>query len=382
MRNLILVGLGLCATTAPVAAQNTEIIIRRPGQQDQVIRLDEKQGKGAFAFRWDSAFHLKLDTMRWRMDSAMVHWTSDSLMSRWKMDTAAFRKNFVTLNSRVKDLNNALVLRSEDLAKMGQNLARRSFETFRARPIIGVTFDSRPRETDKYGVFITGVSPGGPADKAGIRAGDVITRIGGKSLTDRPENPGDASWSLPAVRLIEIVAKLQTGKTVEVSYRRGNDSKTVKLTPTEDENLIAMVAPSINLRMDSMVAPLMTMGRPANIVSTGPVQGMTYTTAPAYGGRVAYAFGLSSAIGNLELAPLNEKLGAYFGTSEGVLVINTGDKDAFGLQPGDVIAAIDGRKVTEPAQFMRALRSYSSGESFKLQVMRNRKTETLDAKLP
>lgn len=250
-----------------------------------------------------------------------------------------------------------------------------SADVVRARPIIGVIFDSSPRETDKYGVYITAVTPGGPADKAGIRAGDVITSIDGKSLTDRPERPGNAGWSLPAVRLIEIVAKLDVGQTVDVVYRRGEESGTVKVRIGQDDS-DSMGGRSMSARLDSMM-----WVRPSGR-SSDPNRSQPRYGPPNFGGRSSTVFGYNRAISDLELAPLNEKLGAYFGISSGVLVINTAKETAFGLQPGDVITAIDSRKVSDPMQFMRALRSYDSGEHLKIVIFRNRKVETLHTKMP
>ncbi len=120
------------------------------------------------------------------------------------------------------------------------------------RPIIGVTIDYRPRESDKYGAYVLAVTPGGPAEKAGIRVDDVITKIGGKSLA----YSGGNDESLPGVKLVDIASKLATGKQVEIEYRRGNDTKSVKVTPVEDENsMMAMSAPrapGVPMRVDLM----------------------------------------------------------------------------------------------------------------------------------
>ena len=48
--------------------------------------------------------------------------------------------------------------------------------------------------------------------------------------------------------------------------------------------------------------------------------------------------------GGMELASITPKLGAYFGTNEGVLVVQAPDNDVFKLEDGDVIQSIDGRK--------------------------------------
>jgi S1-C subfamily serine protease len=46
-----------------------------------------------------------------------------------------------------------------------------------------------------------------------------------------------------------------------------------------------------------------------------------------------------------------------------------------------VVQAVDGRKPAGPAHLLRILRSYDRGETFKLDILRNRKRETLTARL-
>src|SRR6267143_6824491 len=48
---------------------------------------------------------------------------------------------------------------------------------------IGVIVDTRANDAgDKIGARIEGITPGGPAEKAGLKAGDVITRFNGTAL--------------------------------------------------------------------------------------------------------------------------------------------------------------------------------------------------------
>src|SRR3989454_3418489 len=52
-----------------------------------------------------------------------------------------------------------------------------------SRGRIGVIVDTKANDAgDKVGARIEGITPGGPAEKAGLKAGDVITRFNG---TDR-----------------------------------------------------------------------------------------------------------------------------------------------------------------------------------------------------
>src|SRR5207342_3372753 len=73
----------------------------------------------------------------------------------------------------------------------------------------------------------------------------------------------------------------------------------------------------------------------------------------------------------LNLASLDAGLGKYFGTSNGVLVLSSGD-DLKGLQSGDVIQRVGGVAVESPRDVMRALREKESGSQLKLDVMRDR----------
>ena len=46
-----------------------------------------------------------------------------------------------------------------------------------------------------------------------------------------------------------------------------------------------------------------------------------------------------------------------------------------------MVLAVDGRKPAGPSHLMRILRSYDRGETFKLDILRNRKRETVTARL-
>jgi putative serine protease PepD len=68
------------------------------------------------------------------------------------------------------------------------------------------------------GAYVGEVSAGGPAAKAGLRAGDLITRVAGK--------PTPSGQELGAV-----LAELQPGRTVDVVVRGANGSQaTLKVT--------------------------------------------------------------------------------------------------------------------------------------------------------
>ena len=84
----------------------------------------------------------------------------------------------------------------------------------------------------------------------------------------------------------------------------------------------------------------------------------------------------------MELAQLSERLGSYFGTDEGLLVVNAPDNEKLQLEDGDVILSIDGRKPTSIAHAMRILGSYESGEELKIEIMRDKRKRTIALEIP
>ena len=84
-------------------------------------------------------------------------------------------------------------------------------------PIMGVSLDTRFAGTGAKIPNTPGsVSPGGPADRAGIAPGDVIVEIDGKSIASADE-------------AIVSVRSHSVGDVVKVKYQRGNTTKEVTL---------------------------------------------------------------------------------------------------------------------------------------------------------
>jgi PDZ domain len=63
-------------------------------------------------------------------------------------------------------------------------------------------------------------------------------------------------------------------------------------------------------------------------------------------------------------------------------VVQAPENDAFKLEDGDVLQAIDGRKPEDGGHALRILRSYKSGEKLNLTVLRQRKPVTLAVTMP
>ena len=228
---------------------------------------------------------------------------------------------------------------------------------------IGVIVDTRADATnDKLGARIEGITPSGPAEKAGLKVGDIITRFNGTALGGVAPEDKDSEDSGPGMKLIELARRLDPGDTVQVEYRRGTDARKATLVA---EDLNQGMTWSGTMEMPEM---------------RGMLENMMPRTPMAIEPDMGWAFG--SPWGGIELVELNADLGDYFGTREGVLVVKAPEDSTLALKGGDVIVSIGGRKPSSPMQAMRILRSYDPGETVSLDVLRKQKHVTVAWKVP
>ena len=82
-------------------------------------------------------------------------------------------------------------------------------EAPQGRPALGFMPDY---ESGDAGVRVTALRPGGPAETAGLREGDVIVKIGDQEV-------GDVG------SYMEILGNLAIGKKIEVTVKRGEETK-------------------------------------------------------------------------------------------------------------------------------------------------------------
>ena len=84
-------------------------------------------------------------------------------------------------------------------------------------------------DTTEKGVTFGSVdAPNGPADKAGLVGGDVITKFDGQEVRDEDQ-------------MDELMTRTPIGKTVEVEYLRDGEKKTTKLTTIPQEEFRRLV---------------------------------------------------------------------------------------------------------------------------------------------
>jgi C-terminal processing protease CtpA/Prc len=183
----------------------------------------------------------------------------------------------------------------------------------------------------EYGALITDVVSNSPAEKAGLKENDIIVAIEGTKITDSDE-------------LADAVAKAHPGDKVEVKIYR--DGKPMTLA--------------------------MTLGAS----SDSEEQIETPAIRKAFRSYSLNRAGKQSYIG-VNLTPLTDQLREYFGVpkDEGVL-IGTVEKDSpadhAGLKAGDILIAVDGRKVTSVGDVQSQIHDVKAGDKANLTVVRNK----------
>jgi serine protease Do len=179
---------------------------------------------------------------------------------------------------------------------------------------------------DEKGALVADVTPGGPAEKAGIQRGDVIVTFNGKEIKEMSELP-------------YVVASTPVGKSVNVQVLRKGQKKTfeIKIAELKDEK----------------EAPVVTEAKPR--------LGMT-------------------------VEDLTPELAKNFGLSEarGVVVVQVEDGSSAaeaGLRAGDVILEIDQSPVKDVKDFGRKIESYKAGDTVLVLAKRRGATVFLTLKV-
>lgn len=270
-----------------------------------------------------------------KRDAESAKRDADEAATRAKLDEARAR-----LDKAAREV-------AELSTQLGADARRHSFTFIHGdrRAMLGVQIDP---DSGRDGARIRSVSPGGPAAEAGLRDGDVIVALDGKSIAGA-ENAGRA--------VVEQMRGVKPDQKVKVRVLRAGKN--------QDLVIIARPFAMSEDRMFNFAVPA--------VGAMSAIEGMP----------MVQRFGAwPGEFGGMELTSMTPKLGAYFGASEGVLVVQAPDNGAFKLEDGDVIQSIDGRKPEDGAHALRILRSYQSGEKLNLGVLRQRKPLTLAITMP
>jgi serine protease Do len=244
---------------------------------------------------------------------------------------------------------------------------QRAVEIFAGGSRIGVsirdveTGDAKAAKGITGGVVVEDVSTESPAEKAGIRKGDVIVEFDGERVRG-------------ARQLTRLVQETPAGRAVQVALLRDGQRTTVTVTPDEGRGFsFERFSELQDLARDlpSRIAPR-PPAPPAAPVPPNPPSVWKFDEL----------LGRSSYLG-ITVDPLSPQLAEYFGTKQGVLVSSVADNSAAakaGIKAGDVITSVNGSTVDAPADVRRAVQALRDGDEFTVVVTRDRKSMTLKGK--
>jgi serine protease Do len=207
------------------------------------------------------------------------------------------------------------------------------------KPFLGVS-----TEKDEKGARIANVSEGSAAEKAGLKEGDIITKINDEKI-DGPQS------------LLNAIGQLNAGDEVKIAYIRG-DKKAKTLTTT------------LGVRAEEEETRVFSFGSPEDLM-----KGFSF---PDMGG-----------IFDFSAEPVRkQKLGIKIQDTEnnaGVKILEVEDESAgaaAGLLKDDIILEINGHKVTNTDEAREELKESPENNGYRIMALRNGKELNFDVKIP
>lgn len=210
------------------------------------------------------------------------------------------------------------------------------------RAFLGVT--SRKPEQEGTGAEITEISKGSAAEKAGLREGDLITKIDEIKI----EDPSDLS---------EAVHKYKPTNKVTVAFKRdGKEAKTTAVLG-KGQGLTRMY----NFRYEVPNMPNM--------------EGYNFKMMPPG----AYNFSYGESKPRLGIKAQDTEDG------KGVKVLDVGEEsaaDKAGIKEGDIITSFDGKEVNSAVTLAELAKAGKDKASIKVGLIRDGKAREIEVKIP
>lgn len=206
---------------------------------------------------------------------------------------------------------------------------------------------------EEHGVEVTTVEPESPAEKAGLKPGDVVLEYNGQRVEGTQQ-------------FVRFVRETPPGRTVRLTVFRNGSTQTLTATVAErkgrsfnfpgpkfDEDIKLRIERELRSLRD---VPKVTMSWRAGVLG---IEGESLK---------------------------GSQLGDYFGVKEGVLVrsvLKETPAEKAGLKAGDVIVKVDERKVDEPRDITAALRAVqeASKKTIPVVLVRDKREMTVSVTL-
>jgi len=373
------------------------------------------------------AEELRFETERMREEAEFSRHESEEMRAEQAREFARAREEISRTHRELRRASQEVAHAHRDLMLAEDRRLRTRVINLGDRAMLGVILGN----TTPEGIEIVGLSPDGPAERAGIQTGDVLVSLRGESLAADGEN----SSARDAV--MEVMSDVENGEEIAADVLRDGKQWSFMVEPEKREPASwasyirlpeAVVAPTEpgspaaaptaptapvapHIRLETISVPPLDAAALASDAEALVKQFETIraTIADEDGAlSYEYAFDLgdfefdheafseigahalseasvwfgTAATSGIRFSAINEDLGAYFGADRGVLVLDAPETNVFGLRAGDVVLKIGGDDVNGTADIVRALRGFDAGETVTLAIKRNKREQNLEGVMP
>ena len=197
------------------------------------------------------------------------------------------------------------------------------------------------------GAYVQEVVEESPAEKAGIEAGDVITKFDDREIKDSDD-------------LVKAVQRLKPGADVKLELTRKAERKTLTASI---ERAPRGESYSYNFRMPLLATPPRAPRMPHG-----------------------FTFSMSNEFDGLEVQDLGKQLAEYFQVPNGRGVLasavdRASSADRAGIKAGDVIVKVDGETIRDVDDLREAVDRARDGKGVACEVIRQGKSVSLTWKI-
>jgi predicted metalloprotease with PDZ domain len=265
---------------------------------------------------------------------------------------------------------------TDNVSELARQLAEEAMKghdwsaAFVPRPRIGVVLGGG----DGPGLGVAAITPGSPAERAGLRVGDRLLAIDGKSLEGGNSNERRES-------LQESLAGFESGQRVRLDYQRDRRKASVELELAASRTWAFDAAHQARLFED--LAKFRAFAPPhmeglENLSAFAPFTAWCLDAEDCFGATNVDALRWRG----LRLVSLEPKLGRYFGSDSGALVLADRHALLAGVEPGDVVLGVDGEKVASQQDLLQILSDAEPDRKLQLDLLRDRKRLRADVTAP
>lgn len=227
----------------------------------------------------------------------------------------------------------------------------------------------KPGPAGSAGVVIEDVMTGGPAEKAGIRKADVIQEFDGERVRS-------------VRQFTRLVRETPPGRQVPVSLVREGQRMNVSVEPRVVSR-IRLLGDLDGTRLLRELGEDFAHVFPVPPAPPAPPSAPAPPTFPVVPDFQQFLGRSESGLG-ITVTPLSDQLADYFGARRGVLVTAVQENTAAsraGFKAGDVVTALNGSDVSDPADLRRRSQRLQNGDEFTAEVLRDKKPLTLKGRV-